>query len=156
MYAEADADPSLMSLRQGIALNRALRDEVLQEMEHGEIAGDAQAALEDYDRASKRGDESAKSEAFSRLRVAIEVRTGYDGLVVKLLTVQEAGRRMRSTEARILKIVSEVITAEEAMALAQFIMDLLKEIVSKEQLAEFSDRLWAHIGSRPYCDREEQ
>ena len=152
MYAGATADRSLRSLRQDIALNRALRDEVLEKMEHGAIAafGEAQAALMDYDRACTKGDASAKSEALSRLRVAIEVGIGYDGLVGQLLTIQEAGRRMRDTEARTLKISCEVITAEEQMALLQSMVDLLAEIVSREQLIEFVDRLDAQIGSRSW------
>ena len=152
MYAGATADPSLQSLRQDIALNRAVRDEVLQKMEHGAVAAfsEAQAALEDYDRASTRGDESAQSEALSRLRVAIEVGIGYDGLVVQLLTVQEAGRRLRDTEARTLKVFSKVVTAEEVMAIVQSLVDLLDDIMSIEQLKEFLDRWDAKIGSESW------
>ena len=152
MYAAATADPSLQSLRQDIALNRALRDEVLQKMEHGAVAtfSEAQAALEDYDRASTRGDESAQSEALSRIRVAIEGGRRYDGLVGQLLTIQESGRRMRDTEARTLKVSSQVIGAEELIALVQFMVDVLGEIVSDEQLHEFNERLYAKLGSESW------
>lgn len=141
-YAEAQADPDLISVRQEIALVDARLEDLLGRVDTGEagaIWAGVRAAVDEY---RKTSDAAEKAEAFARIEsLSVEGFSDYAswGEVLELI---ERRRKLAETETKRLAAMGQAITAERAMVLLGTVVDIIRtHVTDRNALAAISHDL---------------
>ena len=135
-YAEAQADPRLLELREDIALLDARLADVLQRVDSGESGAPwrrLKAAHHDFSEARRRNDTGAMRVALDDLLALIAQGHSDAAAWAEVMDLLDQRRKLVESERKRLVEMQQMITSEQAMALLGVVVDTIKRHVPDRQ-----------------------
>ena len=131
-YTRTIDDPHVIHLTSELALLDARMHELLAQIDQGDPMTALQEIKEAYDAFAAqetKGDVSGMSAALDELRTAILKERPDTGVWAQIIEIVDARRRVANTQRRIIMDEQNVVTAAQAMTLAQTLVSIIRDRV---------------------------